>query len=259
MILDEKVLTTLQKMGLTYYGAKAYAALVVMEAATASDISNEADVPRSKIYEVLKRLAEEGWVKVERGRPLKYKPRYPKEVIEARRAALNAEVDYASAELSSIYDRHVDKEAPKVWLIRGMGNIVSRIEDMMKRAKSNIVLLGALYSPAELERIKKQAVSAQKRGVSVRIITRPEITLRSGDIDLVKSFMPEVSGIKLFKTPFIKFVVVDGREILIMFSRVVDDVPDVENSVGIWTPNQEISTLMYSNFEMMWGVAGPLK
>jgi len=34
MLLDEKVLNTLQRMGLTYYGAKAYAALVAMGPST---------------------------------------------------------------------------------------------------------------------------------------------------------------------------------------------------------------------------------
>jgi sugar-specific transcriptional regulator TrmB len=259
MLLDEKVIDALQKIGLTYYGAKTYAALVNMGPSTAEKIAKEADVPRSKIYQVLKRLDEGGWVKTEHGRPLLYKPRYPKEAIEERKLLLYADAEYASSELSSIYDRHVDKDAPKVWVLRGLDNIVPKIQDMMVRAKSDIAMLGALYSEEEIERVRKYIVSARKRGISVRIITRPKIALKQGHIDLVEQLSPVVPDMKLLSTPFIKFVVIDGQEILIVFSKVVDDVPDPDNIIAIWTPNHEISSFMQSNFNTMWDIASPLK
>ena len=258
MLLDEKVIDALQKIGLTYYGAKTYAALVNMGPSTAEKIAKEAGVPRSKVYQVLKRLDEEDWVKTEHGRPLLYKPRYPKEAIEERKLLLYADAEYASSELSSIYDRHVDKDAPKVWVLRGMDNIVAKIQDMMVRAKSDIALLGALYSEEEIQRVRKYIVSARKRGISVRIITRPKVVLKQGHIDLVEELSPVVPDMKLLPTPFIKFVVVDGQEILIVFSKVVDDIPDPDNIIAIWTPNHEISSFMQSNFNTMWDVASPL-
>jgi sugar-specific transcriptional regulator TrmB len=258
LLLDEKVIDALQKIGLTYYGAKTYAALVNMGPSTAEKIAKEAGVPRSKVYQVLKRLDEEGWVKTEHGRPLLYKPRYPKEAIEERKLLLYADAEYASSELSSIYDRHVDKDAPKVWVLRGMDNIVAKIQDMMVRAKSDIALLGALYSEEEIQRVRKYIVSARKRGISVRIITRPKVVLKQGHIDLVEELSPVVPDMKLLPTPFIKFVVVDGQEILIVFSKVVDDIPDPDNIIAIWTPNHEISSFMQSNFNTMWDVASPL-
>ncbi|HEY3272753.1 MAG TPA: helix-turn-helix domain-containing protein [Methanocella sp.] len=255
MMLDEKIVNTLQKMGLTYYGAKAYAALVTMGPSQASGIAGESGVPRSKIYEVLRRLEEEGWVTVEHGRPLVYRPKRPREAIEEHRAAVEADIDFTAAELSSVYDRQVDREAPKVWTIRGMSNIAQRIEDMMSRARHDLVMLGALYSEEEIRRIMKYVVSAKKRGVNVRIITRPSIDLKEGTIDLVEAFDRVLSDVRLYRTPFIKFVVVDGREILIMFSKVVDDVADADSAVAIWTPNAEVASLMQSNFNMMWELA----
>ncbi|OPY28347.1 MAG: Sugar-specific transcriptional regulator TrmB [Methanocella sp. PtaU1.Bin125] len=258
MQLDEKVIYSLQSIGLTYYGAKSYAALVAIGPSTAEMVAKEAEVPRSKIYDVLKRLHEEGWVKIERGRPLTYRARYPKEAIEERKQLLYADAEYASSELSAVFDRQVDKDAPKVWILRGMGNIIPKIEDMMARAKSDIAMLGALYSEEEIAQTRKYLVAARKRGISVRIITRPKIVLKRGQIDLVAALSPIVPDMKLLNTPFIKFVVVDGREILIIFSRVEDDVPDPDNIVAIWTPNREVSSFMQSNFNTMWDVASPL-
>ena len=255
MMPDEKVVATLQHIGLTYYGAKAYAALVSMGPSAPAAIAREAGVPRSKIYETLKRLEESGWARAERSRPLTYKPVYPKEAIEERRKALNAEIEYASAELSSVYDRQVDQEAPNVKLFRGMDNIVPRIEDMVSRAKHDVCMLGALYTKKEIVQVGRYLASARRRGVNVRIITRPTIAMAEGDIATVEAFSRTDSDIRLFRTPFIKYVIVDGREILIMFSRVEDNVPDARNAVAIWTPNRDISSYMLTNFNMMWEAA----
>ena len=259
MMLDEKVLNALQRMGLTYYGAKAYAALVNRGPSSPVEIAKGAEVPRSKIYETLKRLEEGGWVHVDRGRPLTYKPIYPKDVIGERRVTLNAEIDYASAELAAIYDRHVDRDAPNVKVLRGMENIIARIEEMISRSKHDVCMLGALYTKKEVAHINRYLASARKHGVNVRIITRPIIATGEGDIDAVEAFSRAVDGIRMFKTPFIKFVVIDGREILIMFSRVEAEVPDAENAVAIWTPNRDISSYMLSNFNMMWEAAEAAK
>jgi sugar-specific transcriptional regulator TrmB len=255
MLLDEKVINSLQRMGLTYYGSRAYAALVAMGPSSPGEIAKEAGLPRSKIYETLKRLEDEGWVGVERGRPLKYKPARPKDAIEKRKAILLSDIDYAASELSSIYDRQIDRESPKVWLIRGMDNISSRMVNMMGRAKYDILLLGALYSPEEIRRIRKEMERARKRGVNIRIITRPKIETKGGELDILGSLSGAASDIRLYKTPFIKFVVIDGREIFIMFSRVADDVPDVENAVAIWILSHEVATLMQSNFNLVWEAA----
>lgn len=160
MVIDEKVMAALQRMGMTYYGAKAYTALVASGPSSPGVIAREAEVPRSKIYETMKRLDENGWVRVERGRPLTYTPVYPKEAIEERRKALNAEIEYASAELSSVYDRHVDRETPNVRLLRGMDNIVPRIEDMVSRARQDVCMLGALYTKKEIAQVKKYLAGA---------------------------------------------------------------------------------------------------
>ncbi len=49
---------------------------------TAMDISQEAKVPYSKMYEVLNSLKEKGWIKSTETRPFKY---YPVPPLEATR------------------------------------------------------------------------------------------------------------------------------------------------------------------------------
>jgi sugar-specific transcriptional regulator TrmB len=55
MLLDVETLDTLQKLGLSAYEAKAYMDLVASGPTTATVLSAEAAIPRTKIYEALRR------------------------------------------------------------------------------------------------------------------------------------------------------------------------------------------------------------
>lgn len=60
MMTDQKTIDLLQKLGLTFYGAKAYATLTTTGTTTPSILATEAEIPRSRIYGVIQRLEERG-------------------------------------------------------------------------------------------------------------------------------------------------------------------------------------------------------
>lgn len=90
-----------------------------------------------------------------------------------------------------------------------------------------------------------------RKGISVRVITRPVIRLKEGDIKLSEAFAG-AAEVRSAMTPYLKFIVIDGREILIMFSKVEDETPDLDNVIAIWIPNPAVATLMESNFNLIW-------
>ncbi len=63
MSIDENTKETLRELGLNAYEIDAYFALLESGQLTAMEISREAKVPYSKIYEVLNSLKEKGWIK----------------------------------------------------------------------------------------------------------------------------------------------------------------------------------------------------
>jgi len=259
MLFDVRTISLLQKLGLTLYGAKVYAALVSTGPTNATVLAREAEVPRTKIYETLKRLEEEKWVIVEKGRPSIYTPADPREAIEDRKSALYSEIDQVANQLTMAYDRQMEEENPKVWLIQGMDNIIAKTGEMMGRARREIKLLGSLYSPREMEPLKKEILLAKKRGVDVRIITRPTIKSSEGAVDIIKALLPVTSDIKKSASPFLKNVIIDDREMLIMYSRVIEGVTDVDNVVAIWVANTSVASYMGSNFNMIWNSKKPVK
>lgn len=253
---ESETISSLQKLGLTYYGAKAYVTLIRTGGSKASDISREADIPRSKVYEVLGRLADEGWINVRRSRPLVYSARHPRDVIGDRKDELLTEVNQATTELSSLFEREVEKEPPNAWLVRGKENIISKVAEMMRRADSEISMLGSLYFPEEMSVFNSMSSWMERRGITFRTITRDKIEVRGETMELASELENVGARVKLMRTPLIRFVIVDGREIMILFSLVVEDLPDLENVLALWMPRSEVAQLMQSNFNMIWESGG---
>jgi len=74
MSIDDSTREAMHEMGLNAYEVDAYLALLESGQLTAMEISREAKVPYSKIYDVLNSLKEKGWIRSNETRPFKYHP-----------------------------------------------------------------------------------------------------------------------------------------------------------------------------------------
>ena len=251
MTSDQHTLQTLQKLGLTYYGAKVYAALMNTGVTNPSVISNESGVPRTKIYEVLKKLAADNWIIIEKGRPTIITPRYPGEIIEEKKSIIDADIDQVSAELSLTYDSVLEDEIPKVNIIHNLDTIIQLTAKMMSGAQKKIMLMGSLYSPEEIAVIKDQITKAKDRGVSVRIITKPLPEL-DDKIHILESLSEVTKDIKIGHPYFMKSILIDDRENLLMIVQVRDNVPDMENVICTHISNVSLTSYFSSVFDFEW-------
>ncbi len=67
---------------LTEYEMRAYLYLLKAGLSTASQLSDEASIPYSKVYEALNSLERRGWIKSQEDRSRLYYPRSPKEALK---------------------------------------------------------------------------------------------------------------------------------------------------------------------------------
>jgi len=81
-MVNAKVLSSLNAIGLTQYEAKVYTALASEGVATAKDISNICGIPYGKVYEILTSLANKGFILVLPSKPMKYKVVNPDKVVD---------------------------------------------------------------------------------------------------------------------------------------------------------------------------------
>lgn len=253
MMFDENMLSALKKLGLTHYGAKSYIVITTFGPINATNIAKEANIQRTKIYDVLKKLEEEGWITVEHGkRPMLFSAQDPRSIIDKKRSDLFSEIDSVSSELSMMYDQQIKKEMPKVWLIHGKKNITAKSLDMVSKARKSVMMLGDLYFPEEVQSLKSIILKAKKNQISFRIITGDSIKTSEGEINLVKSFEDIQPEMIISGKPPIKYVVVDEKELLIMFPKISEDILDLDKVVALWIPSQVVASSMADMFNVRW-------
>src|SRR3990167_724399 len=92
MIMKDEFLSKLRKyFSLNLYEVKIWAALLSRGVSTAGELSDIANVPRSRSYDVLESLERKGFVIMKLGKPIKYIAVPPTEVIERVKKNLHEE------------------------------------------------------------------------------------------------------------------------------------------------------------------------
>ncbi|WP_433633300.1 TrmB family transcriptional regulator [Halomicrococcus sp. NG-SE-24] len=64
----------LEQLGLSTYAARTLVALVALGSGTAKDVSEVADVPRTRVYDAVEELQEEGLVDIQQSTPKQFWP-----------------------------------------------------------------------------------------------------------------------------------------------------------------------------------------
>jgi len=94
MIVKDDFLATLRRyFSLNLYEVKIWAALLSRGVSTAGELSDIANVPRSRSYDVLESLEKKGFAITKIGKPIKYIAVPPTEVVERVKKNMREEAD----------------------------------------------------------------------------------------------------------------------------------------------------------------------
>ncbi|RLI80632.1 hypothetical protein DRP05_00365 [Archaeoglobales archaeon] len=120
----------LQDLGLSLYEAKAYVTLLALTEATAGEVSDSAKIPRTKIYDVLKRLEEKGFIEVQPGNPMLFRAVEPVEIIgELQKNLIKKAQECIVALEKTRVERK--KEIPLIWIARGKWSAERRLRELV--------------------------------------------------------------------------------------------------------------------------------
>lgn len=89
---ESKITDALQSLNFTRYESEVYTALVELGEATARDISNNCSVPREKIYYVLRRMEDDGLVRLVNKNPIRYVALPPKQALREKVEQMKSQV-----------------------------------------------------------------------------------------------------------------------------------------------------------------------
>ena len=148
----------LQQIGLSKYEAEAYVALVRFGALTGYELGKRSEVPLSRSYDVLNRLADKGFVLVQPGEPPRYAALPPEQVLERLRAEHAARLE-ALAQAFTTLEQPDDKDM--FWVARGRTAALGLARDAIEHAGSEIAIrIGAAQRIA----LEQSLAAAQTRG-----------------------------------------------------------------------------------------------
>jgi len=202
----DDLIDKLVEIGFSEYEAKAYVALLRKSPVTGYELAKLSGVPRSMIYEALRKLAARGAaMTLRKGDSTKYAPVPAAELLDQ----LQHEHEELIASLKD--DLAALTTAPDleyVWSIEGHENIMAKAVEMIRQAKTRIYL--ALL-PDTFPALQPALEGAIERGVRVVLYTSSGLDLPGGQVvvaPLSKEALSQAGGLGLI-------LVIDGEEVLI--------------------------------------------
>jgi sugar-specific transcriptional regulator TrmB len=244
MAINENTRAALHEMGLNAYEIDAYIVLLEIGQMTAMEISQEAKVPYSKMYEVLNSLKEKGWIKSSESRPFKY---YPVPPLEATRfTKLRLEDKYAGWEntvaetLQPLYEKRELVERPDMLILRGQQAVLSKIEEVLKKAAVEIVIAAPEFAKPVIVMAEPLLGSGLKKTVKVKLMAAG----KKEDWLFIKKFTG-LGELRLRDHMFGGGIIADGKEAMLFLG---EDKP----SLVIWSNHVGLVGFAREYFQFLW-------
>ncbi len=264
MITSQRVLDMLKSIGLNLYERKLWVALLAKGSATAGELAEIANVPRSRAYDILQSLAEKGFVIIQGGKPIRYVAVEPKEALERFKRKYEEKIKEMVERIDRIKESSVMKELENLYQkglkfiepeeITGAikGNLLRRqLERMFKNASKKISII---TTPEGLKDIFSSHFSvlreAKERGVQIRVATTYDRKYKN----ILDAFsqIADVRFIDSKKLPIYgKFTIVDGKELILGLTNPKEVPPTQE--VAVWSRSEHAARgLLEPLFELIW-------
>lgn len=252
----------LQEMGLSEYEAATYVGLLAGGTSTAKEVAERADVPQSRVYDVLDTLNTKGFVVVQEGRPKKFGPVEPGQAVSQFRDFKRREHVRKLEEIQGLGDHFLDAiedreygndgadEVDISWSYPNRHHILEKLERLAESAESEILMI---TTPESFERIANHhaelLAAKHERGVEIRALISDDRDLdpavRNRTTELIEMrFVQDIRG---------RLYTYDGESILLAFRALNDD-----GYVGISTTSPHLYATLSQLFELLWEDGEPV-
>lgn len=154
------MLNQLVKIGFTEYEAKVYLALLRNHPATGYQLSKESGVPRSMVYEALKRLHARGAaLETTEARATLYRPLPPEVLLKQHQQEQQQLIEELQAGLQPLYASTADNS---VWTIQGETAVTAYAAQLINQAQTELFLV---LTDNDLTTLQTVITEAHQRGV----------------------------------------------------------------------------------------------
>ncbi len=261
MVVSEETLKKLRSaFNLNIYEVKVWIALLSRGAATAGELSDMSNVPRSRSYDVLESLEKKGFIIMKLGRPIKYLAVNPQEIIKRVKKNLqekaetqikmieNVQKTDVFSELNLLFKvgiEHVDP-ATIAGSFKGRSNIYDHILNVLDNSEREVMISTTADGIVrKLEYMKSTLRKLKQNKIKVRIAA-PLKTEKSKSAAKELGEFADVKDLDLKS----RFIIVDNKNLVFMVTNDKDTHESAD--VGVWVNTPFFATSLASMFDSAW-------
>ena len=238
--MEEKITDSLKKLGLSTYESLAYMSLNSMINGKAVEISQNSNVPRTKIYDVLTRLNQKGYVEIKKGHPNIYTAVSPHHIIKKEKEKLIQQLDESELELEYNYDNKIAAIQAPVWLIRGRKKIINKELEIISRSNETINMRIGFLFDGEIEKLIE--AFNKKSDVTINIIVSKRCYTHNKKITNLTKLKNENVSIYHGNIPPVKMIIKDQKELFHIYSKFTEKNEIMENTaIGVWNRYEDVA------------------
>jgi HTH-type transcriptional regulator, sugar sensing transcriptional regulator len=251
--LSERASASLEALGLTGSEVKAYVALLKGGTMTASEVSREARIPYSKVYDALESLHRRGWVEEQKSRPIVYTAKPPDTALEELKSRQETErkekEQVALEELMGVYVSRGEQEKPDIWIMRGTNEILSRVKNLLLNCRAELLIALPSQLLPFTDRIDPLMAALKEKGVRSLILTSPELPSSAA------AKFARYAEIRTRKTMYGGGLISDSREVVLLLGGGEQGTLPL----AIWASHHGLASFAKDYFEFLWNSPGTSK
>ncbi len=248
MLVQKEFLSKLKEFGLNTYESRLWIALLSRGVSSAGELSDIANVPRSRSYDVLAALERKGFINVKEGKPIKYVAVPPEEVLERRKVILQDKTEQQIQLIEDLSDNKILKELVGLYqkgntnvsksdfiaTIKGSLNISHHIETMLKNAKNSITIFLTSNTIAKNHKFLHGLLQNTKsKGIEIKIFTQ-----KNQESSEAVKFLESISNVS-HTNKKARLFIVDNKEVLFMLY----DTEQIHESydIAVWIKSEHLA------------------
>lgn len=214
---NAETVSLLQNLGLKEYEARCFLTLARLSTGTAKEISENSEVPRTRVYDAIRILEAHGLVEVKHTSPQQFRAVSVDEAMSTLRQKYETRIETLESrleQLDTIDESDESEPVQEVWSLTSAEGIQSRTLELVDSADSEVVFLVA-EEELMTDQLFATLTEAVDRGVRVLVGGRTD--------SIVDRLDSELSGVEVFETDLSWLIgPEDGGEVAISRLCLVD-------------------------------------
>lgn len=229
--MEADLIAQLSQFGFSKNEGKAYLSLLVQNPATGYEISQRSGVPRSAIYDIMKKMELSGVVSTIGNKPVQYIPISTEQLSQN----LTSQFEHNIQELKKKMNKlDIKSSEGNVWNIKGYQAMIEHLRSAIDNAEESIFC--SIWN-REFDELIPQFLKAQERGVKIANFSFTRLDKLMGE-----NFSYGIDEDKLEQIWERQIIVVVDRKSVLMGSS-----NHSKENQAIWTTNPAVLNISLNN------------